>query len=313
MSFLKNLISFGAHGRIERKVEEFEDLKEQYNALYLQMETRREQVNHVLENVIQVKLSAVKSLEKINSIAKNIKSKDREFIYRQLGNQYESVDFKHIDATITAGQTAASATKGLSAGVSTALGAWALASTLGSASTGAAIASLSGAAATNATLAWFGGGALAAGGGGIAAGTAVLGGLVAIPALAVMGVFSHLSANKKINQIEREMNKALEHIDLIEANLLQLQLIEKRSDELTNAIRKAQQVFEHELKQTLLSLNKWKIFSTMIRWVRKTILRRDFYSEKDLQHIAYIGGIASDFAVLIDTPVFDESSERGFM
>ena len=45
---------------------------------------------------------------------------------------------------------------------------------LGTASTGTAISTLSGAAASNATLAWLGGGALAAGGGGIVVGTAVL-------------------------------------------------------------------------------------------------------------------------------------------
>lgn len=57
--------------------------------------------------------------------------------------------------------------------------------TFASASTGASIAGLSGAAASNATLAWLGGGSLATGGGGIAAGTAVLGGLVAAPVLVV--------------------------------------------------------------------------------------------------------------------------------
>ncbi|MBU7006190.1 hypothetical protein [Phosphitispora fastidiosa] len=53
--------------------------------------------------------------------------------------------------------------------------AMAVATTFGTASTGAAISSLSGAAATNAALAWLGGGALAAGGGGMSAGTALLG------------------------------------------------------------------------------------------------------------------------------------------
>ena len=45
--------------------------------------------------------------------------------------------------------------------------AMAIATTFGTASTGTAISALSGAAATNAALAWLGGGALAAGGGGI--------------------------------------------------------------------------------------------------------------------------------------------------
>lgn len=50
----------------------------------------------------------------------------------------------------------------------------AIATTLGTASTGTAISALSGAAATNAALAWLGGGALATGGGGVAAGEAFL-------------------------------------------------------------------------------------------------------------------------------------------
>lgn len=49
-----------------------------------------------------------------------------------------------------------------------------IATTFGVASTGTAISTLSGAAATNAALAWLGGGALAAGGGGMAAGNAFL-------------------------------------------------------------------------------------------------------------------------------------------
>jgi len=50
-----------------------------------------------------------------------------------------------------------------------------VARTFGTASTGTAISSLSGAAMESASLAWIGGGALSAGGGGMAAGSAVLG------------------------------------------------------------------------------------------------------------------------------------------
>lgn len=67
---------------------------------------------------------------------------------------------------------------GASAGAAVALmgptAAMGVATTFGVASTGTAIASLSGAAATNAALAWLGGGALAVGGGGMAAGNAFL-------------------------------------------------------------------------------------------------------------------------------------------
>lgn len=88
---------------------------------------------------------------------------------------------------------------GAAAGALAAIGAYGGAMTLGAcATTGTAIATLSGAAATNATLAFLGGGALSVGGLGMAGGTMVLGGLVAGPALAVMGfvVGAKASANK---------------------------------------------------------------------------------------------------------------------
>lgn len=61
-------------------------------------------------------------------------------------------------------------------------------SAFASASTGTAIAGLNGAAATNATLAWLGGGSLASGGGGMAAGQAVLGLVAAAPAAFIGGI-----------------------------------------------------------------------------------------------------------------------------
>ena len=76
--------------------------------------------------------------------------------------------------------------------------------TLATASTGAAISGLSGAAATNATLAWLGGGALSAGGFGIAGGTLALGGIVLGPALAIGGFMmagGHVAALLQPNEL----------------------------------------------------------------------------------------------------------------
>lgn len=71
-----------------------------------------------------------------------------------------------------------------------------------SASTGTAIASLSGVAATNATLAWFGGGALTAGGLGMAGGTLVLGGIVVGPVLAAAGLIMNAKAGENLASAE---------------------------------------------------------------------------------------------------------------
>lgn len=300
MGFIKNVVTFGAAGRIEKKLKEFDNLKDTYDKLYGEMERKREKVNETLEKLIRVKVKSVKSLKKINKISENIQGKEREVLERKIGNEFEDVSFTKINETITSGEAAMNATKGISTGVSTALGTWALVSTLGTASTGTAIASLSGAAATNATLAWLGGGSIAAGGGGMAAGTAVLGGIVAIPALVVTGVFSHLSANKEIKEVEEKMQEIIKTIDKIKNNILKLDLIDKRSKELINSLNKSMEVFNVELK-----IYPIPVFSKLLKTFRKKVLKMNYFSKKDLNHIAYIGSIASDFASLIDTKVLE--------
>ncbi|MET1180554.1 hypothetical protein ABG775_21695 [Peribacillus simplex] len=306
MGFLKNVVTFGASVRIDSKVEEFEDLQFEYESLYQRMESKRESVNKTLEKVVEIKVKSINSLNKINKISKNLKGKDREFVYRSLGKDLETVDFSQIESTLKAAQIATNATKGISSGIGTALGTWALVSTFGTASTGTAIAGLSGAAATNATLAWLGGGAVAAGGGGIAAGTAILGGLVVIPALALTGIFSHVQANKKIKDIEKQMNKVIKAIDQIHSNILQLDLINERSEELIISLDKAIDIFNLEFKRAYKEIYKIPILSKSLKWTRKNILRRNYFSKKDFENISYIGGIASDFAILIDTKVFED-------
>ena len=97
-------------------------------------------------------------------------------------------------------QVAGGVTAGAAGGALTAIGAYGAAQTFAAASTGTAIASLSGAAATNATLAFFGGGSLAAGGLGMAGSMMVLGGLVAGPALLVMGLITGAKSQEKLDQ-----------------------------------------------------------------------------------------------------------------
>lgn len=85
----------------------------------------------------------------------------------------------------------------------------------GSASTGVSIAGLSGAAANSATLAWLGGGAVAAGGGGVAAGTIVLGGVAIGPAIAVGGWAVSAKGERALTEataFAAEVNEAVERL-----------------------------------------------------------------------------------------------------
>lgn len=115
----------------------------------------------------------------VNSIANRPKSFDTEFEKININRKKFTDSCEFAERELKDARAAATgAGAGFAAGASVAFMAptaamW-IATTFGTASTGTAISTLSGAAATNAALAWLGGGALATGGGGIAAGNALL-------------------------------------------------------------------------------------------------------------------------------------------
>lgn len=119
---------------------------------------------------------------------------------------------------------------------------------LGAASTGTAITSLSGIAATNATMATLGGGALAAGGGGIALGTTVLGAATLGVGLLVGGVIFNVTGNNlsdKADEAWDQMKKAEKTINLICEYLDSLRSAAvKYSQSITTVRDKYQKTFE---------------------------------------------------------------------
>ena len=142
-------------------------------------------------------------------------------------DEKEFVELKSM-ATF-AGSLAGGAVAGTAGGALAAFGAYGAAQALACASTGTAIASLSGAAATNATLAFFGGGSLAAGGLGMAGGTAVLGGLVAGPALMVMGFVAGHAAKKDLEKAYTNRAEALQIAAQLNTAALQCETIRRRT------------------------------------------------------------------------------------
>ena len=107
--------------------------------------------------------------------------------------------------------------------------AWMAVGSFGIASTGAAISGLSGAAATSATAAWFGGGAVAAGGLGVAAAPFVLSGIGIVAGVSILGVAALVSRNRN-SQTEnnmRDANKTIkEAIRRMECNASRLKTLE---------------------------------------------------------------------------------------
>ena len=117
--------------------------------------------------------------ELVNSIANRPKKFDTEIAEIQIHREsfVDTCEFAKAELDVVKksalGAVAGVGTGAAVVGVAPTVAMW-VATTFGTASTGTAIATLSGAAATNAALAWLGGGALAAGGGGMAAGYAFL-------------------------------------------------------------------------------------------------------------------------------------------
>ena len=115
----------------------------------------------------------------VNSVANTPKSFETNFdeidVHKAEFLGAQEFAKKDLEAART---SAASASAGFAAGAAVAsmapTGAMWVATTFGTASTGTAISTLSGAAATKAALAWLGGGAITVGGGGTAAGSALL-------------------------------------------------------------------------------------------------------------------------------------------
>jgi hypothetical protein len=124
-----------------------------------------------------------------------------------------------------------------------------LATSVGVAGTGAAISGLSGAAAWNATLAWLGGGSLAAGGGGMALGTVVLGGITVGPALAVGGFMLAGKGEKALTKAREYEAKINVEIATLEAAGDFLQRVEQRVRELGKLVHKLENLANQSLNE----------------------------------------------------------------
>lgn len=147
-----------------------------YNLAYTEMSDAGMAL-HIVRHQTSDLIAHIENL--INSVAASPKEfetafeeirRDRENFSAVLSSRFNQLE-EAKKATMSAGAGAAAGMAIVNVAPTAAM--W-VATTFGTASTGAAISTLSGAAATNAALAWLGGGALAAGGGGMAAGSTLL-------------------------------------------------------------------------------------------------------------------------------------------
>jgi hypothetical protein len=228
---LVGVISGGiAVSRIGGAKERYEQRRAKYERAMKRCEGRYKHASSRFDQLGKTRLEAVVTLGKAVEFLERAKIKDRKLFEKFDITPEQLVQWK--TASVRAVEVLGGVAGSAASGVATAAACYGLVGTLATAGTGTAISALSGAAATNATLAWLGGGSIAAGGGGVAAGTLVLGGLVVGPAILVASFFAHGTAGDIENQVDRHISE----MDVDEANkkklVAALKAVVSRVDEL---------------------------------------------------------------------------------
>ena len=214
-------------------------------------------------------------------------------------NKYR-LDEKDLRELETMSTVATSTLKGLvggaSAGALTAAGAYGAAMTFGAASTGTAIASLTGIAAQNATLAFLGGGALAAGGGGIALGTTILGGVVAGPAIAILGAVLSASADENYYKARSQREEAKKLAEELKTVSSLCRGIQSRSNMFTSLLKDLDKVFS-------------KLVCDLESIVTKSGCNYTTYTDKEKNTVAMALSMAGAIKSVLDTAILTKEGK----
>lgn len=262
------------------------------------LEIQRQAVTASLEDLGSIKVyvlehSVVDFLDSFQKI-KNVDFSDSEGLDELKNLQLTKESFKELKELSNFAVTlSGGAAAGLAGGALTAFGAWGAASTFAAASTGTAISTLSGAAATNATLAFFGGGSLAAGGLGMAGGAVVLGGLVAGPALAVMGLVSGAGASKNLDEALNNKAQADEIVESLNTSAFKCSAIRRRS---------------YAFYELLAQIDTYFV---PLNWQLKNILDTEgedyrSYSPESKKAVRKAASTALSIKAVLDTPILKE-------
>ena len=191
---------------------------------------------------------------------------------------------------------AGGAAAGVAGGALTAVGAYGAAMTFASASTGTAISALSGAAATNATLAFFGGGSLASGGLGMVGGMYVLGGLVAGPALMVMGMITEAKSKEKLEKALSNKAQSDEIVESLNAASVQCSAIRRRTYMFYNLLAHLDSLFLPQV---------WKMQDI----VETEGVDYRAYTLESKKAIAAAASTACTIKAVLDTPILTPEGE----
>lgn len=275
-----------------------ENAQEIYQRAEAQVDVARKKSQKCLEDLGQQKLNVLNGsithflsvFEKIHSVRLKESTGINELQKLHLDKQ-DIAEMQKM--SLMASSVLGGLVGGTGAGALAAFGAYGATMTFATASTGTAIASLSGVAATNATLAFLGGGALAAGGGGMALGSAVLGGALAGPAIAVLGIVMNASASKNLDNAYSNAAKAKEFAEGCKTIETLCNAISARAGLFTSLVSKLDIIFNRMIEQ----------LETVVQTYGTDYSE---YPEDAQSMVAMTLSVAGAIKKVLDTPILDE-------
>lgn len=288
---------FRAVGRVNQAKELEEQAQARFEAQKVSVEKARDNCQAALETLGRRKLQVMDTEMRRFAVSfgrlKNVRLTDvpsmSEVPKAELqAMEQASIGFDAVDALKA---LAASGAAGATAGFVSygAVGA------LATASTGAAISGLSGVAAANATLAWFGGGALSAGGLGMAGGAWILGSIVTGPVLAIGGMVMSAKSKESLANAKAKAAEAAQAIEQMKTVEVATGLIQSRAEQIHSLLHGLWE----ELRRALPTLER--VVAREQEWSRLTSAEREA--------VAAVTALAYLIRQLIDAPLFDAKGQ----
>ena len=310
------------------KLNEAKEIVEKYKLIYAKELQEYESIvedffNNEMQQTGDLKLKINDAREEVADLLNQISFLDVNLKPLKIGNsivdtkQYASQLNKEINVTkkvFTGILNSIPKAAGLSA--SAVFGAAGLGVAIGEASTGTAISTLSGAAFDNALMAWLGGGALEAGGLGIAGGIIVLSALAIIPALFMVGIGLSLKGEKVLTEansfkykIEKEISKMNAAQKDIENSRQWIKLYNAQLENLLNKINESIKTCKRKYypKNKIIFIIKNLYIKTpnFIKKIASRIFKTKYEPYKDIEILIYLTKIATE---MIKMPVFEPKS-----
>lgn len=258
-------VGSGVHGAVKMKKanDTIKDSENRHKRNIERFDRRSESANKSMDDLGKLELSILNGFNDFSNTIEKIQNRPQFKEYSKDGvtlPKYDKEELKKVSVGAGVligglGGAAAGTAGGFAAAGATSVAVMAF----GTASTGTAISTLSGAAATNAALAFLGGGSLAAGGGGIALGTTILGATTLGVGLLVGGMIFSFTGSKlsdKADEAYSQMRKAEETINKACNYLIELENISvKYSNSLTKVHQKYLENFNY-ISYVVNKLNK---------------------------------------------------------